>query len=167
MVTSQATIYVNARALIERQTETGLELILQTRNKKHERRKTLELPGGRVEVYESLTAALKREVKEETGLTITFIEGESSKIETLSAGNKVECIKPYAVYQTLSGPVDSMGVYFLCHASGSLLSAGDETENIGWFGLAKIATMLANDNEQFSWVDQAALKLYLKQKEII
>ena len=47
-------IYLNARALIERKTSSGAELVLQTRDKEHEHYQTLELPGGRVELFESL-----------------------------------------------------------------------------------------------------------------
>lgn len=160
----EATFYVNARAIIERQTDAGFEIVLQTRNKPHEKRKSIELAGGRIELFEPLLDALKREVMEETGLKVTFVEGEASKIETLNQGNKVECLRPYAVYQTLEGPVDSMGVYFLCHAEGELSTIGDETEEIHWLAISKVANMLKENNEQFSWVDQAALEFYLREK---
>ncbi|MCG8349033.1 MAG: NUDIX domain-containing protein [Chloroflexales bacterium] len=160
----QTTIYVNARALIERQTHRGFEVVLQTRNKAHENKKSIELPGGRLDLYESFIDALKREVKEETGLGITFVEGQSSRLETVNSGNRVECLRPYAVYQTLAGPVDSMGVYFLCYAEGELLSTGDDTEDIRWFSISEVAEMLRENHEQFSWVDQAALTFYLAEK---
>ena len=158
------TIYVNARAIIERQGEAGTEIVLQTRNKVHEDRKTTELPGGRLEPYESFYNALKREVKEETGLEIIFIEGQDSSLVTDSEGRRVECLRPYAVYQTLDGPVDSMGVYFLCRAEGELLSVGDETEDIEWVSVVEVAARLAENPAQFSWVDRAALVFYLRER---
>lgn len=42
----------------------------------------LELPGDRVEKFESLLSALRREVKAETGLDVTWIEGEDTRIDT-------------------------------------------------------------------------------------
>ena len=72
-------MFVNARAIIEREISAGIEIVVQTRSKPHER-KTTELPGGRVEEFESLVSALKREVQEETGLTLTHIEGVDTRV---------------------------------------------------------------------------------------
>lgn len=121
-------MYVNARAIVEHDVGGISMILIQVRNKPYEGGKWLELPGGRVEEFESLVSALKREVVEETGLEVTFIEGINTRLETRSADAKVECLAPFAVYQTLKGPVESMGVYFLCRAEGKLLGVGDETE---------------------------------------
>ncbi len=74
-------IHANARAIIEREMPNGIEIVLQTRNKPHEGSQTLELPGGRIEEYEPVLTSLSREVKEETGLTLTTIEGADTRIE--------------------------------------------------------------------------------------
>jgi 8-oxo-dGTP pyrophosphatase MutT (NUDIX family) len=47
-------MYVNARAIIERETSSGTMILIQVRNKPYEGGKWLELPGGRVEEFESL-----------------------------------------------------------------------------------------------------------------
>lgn len=157
-------MHVNARALIERVNGEQVELLIQIRNKPYEGRTSIELPGGRVEEYESLVAALRREVREETGLELSFIDGMETRIETNGAHANVECLQTFAVYQTLRGPVDSMGVYFLCQAEGQLLDSGDETERPRWVPVSEIAQWLGDDPEQFSFVDRAGLVYYLKHK---
>ena len=155
-------MHVNARALIERVRDGQVELLLQVRNKPYEGRTSIELPGGRVEEYESLVTALRREVREETGLELIQIEGFETRIETNGKSANVECIQPFAAYQTLRGPVDSMGVYFRCRADGQLVDSGDETEQPRWISVADITLWMNDDPEQFSFVDRAGLAYYLK-----
>lgn len=159
-------MHVNARAIVERDTDDGTMIIVQVRNKPYEDGKWLELPGGRIEEFESLVSALRREVREETGLEITSIEGLDTRFETGSADANVECLVPFAVYQTIKGPVDSMGVYFLCRAEGKLLATGDNTENIQWTPVKQIARWAKDEPEKFGWVDRAGMLFYLRSKSL-
>ncbi|MFN8494373.1 MAG: NUDIX hydrolase [Caldilineaceae bacterium] len=156
-------MFVNARAIIERETSAGTEIVVQIRNKPHEGRKWIELPGGRVNEFESLLDALRREVREETGLELTQIEGADAKVETNQIDSNVECLQPFAVYQATKGPVDSMGVYFRCRAEGRLLTTGDETEAIQWTPVQQLVEQIQADINAFSWVDHAGLLFYLTQ----
>jgi 8-oxo-dGTP diphosphatase len=162
-------IHVNVRAIIERDTSHGREIIVQVRSKPHERSKCLEIPGGRIESFESFFDALYREVREETGLEVIEIAGLNGRVET-NGSTSVECLVPFAAYQTLCGPVDSLGFYFRCRARGRYLPAGDETEEIQWMPVARVAELIAEDQrpdipdeeKHFSWVDRAGLTFYLK-----
>jgi 8-oxo-dGTP diphosphatase len=158
-------MYVNARALIERVETNGVELLIQIRDKPYEGSTRFELPGGRVEEFESLLDALRREVREETGLEVRYIEGQDTRVETNGVDTNVECIRPYAAYQTLRGPVDSMGVYFRCRAEGQLLEAGDETQHSHWMPVSEIARLMDDAPEQFSFVDRAGLTLYIQNSK--
>jgi 8-oxo-dGTP pyrophosphatase MutT (NUDIX family) len=153
-------MYVNARAIIEREFSDRQEILLQTRNKPNELQQ-LELPGGQVDEFESLVQALRREVQEETGLVITHIEGLDTLVVDEGLRSQVECIRPFAVYQTLNGPVDSMGVYFRCQAKGRLLSEGDGTKAPHWVSVQQLRMLLESYPEAFGWVDRAGIQFYL------
>ena len=159
-------MHCNARAIIERDGPDGIEILIQVRNKPHEGGKSIELPGGRFDAFESLIDALRREVREETGLEISFVDGLDTRIETNGADTNVECMRPFAVYQTLRGPVDSMGVYFRCRAEGQPLGVGDDTEHPHWIAVSEIERLMDDDPEQFSFVDRAGLIFYLKAIKI-
>nr|WP_154958427.1 NUDIX domain-containing protein [Paenibacillus xylanexedens] len=156
--------YVNARAIVERKGDDNTEIIIQTRNKKNE--ESLELPGGRLELFESILDGLRRELFEETGLTVIEVEGSHKRIDTrgINPEFEVECLEPYCVYQTIKGPVDSIGMYFICKVDGNLLEVGDETTNIRWENVEEVYKMMIEDQKQFSDVDRAGLKYYLKHR---
>lgn len=158
-------MYVNARAIIERETPDGREILIQIRNKPGEPEK-MELPGGQVEEFESLVQALLREVKEETGLRVVRIEGLDTLVETEGQGSRVECIQPFSVYQTVKGPVDSMGVYFRCQVEGELQSLGDGSKDPRWISTSQLKAWMEADITQFSWVDRAGLLFYLKALDL-
>jgi 8-oxo-dGTP diphosphatase len=166
-------IHVNVRAIIERESPAGVEIVLQTRDKPHEGGRSLELPGGRVEPFESLAEALRREVQEETGLALTHIEGLDTRVQTAAPDSNVECLRPFAVYQTTRGPVDSMGVYFRCRAEGQPLAVGHDTQNVQWVPVRQVEAWLAAGPEDpapgavsaglaISWIDRAGLLFYLQ-----
>jgi len=155
-------IYVNVRAIIEKKGPNGTEIVIQKRVKSNETQTPYELPGGRLEKFESFIEGLKREVHEETGLQITKIFGEETRIETKDIDSNVEAINPFAIYQTTNGPVDSLGAYFRCQASGNLNKEGDETEDIRWILVDELHGLLVNDLIDFSWVDRSGIIYYLK-----
>lgn len=158
--------YVNSRAIIERIIDGEREIVIQTRRKPNEP-ESFELPGGRMEPFESFAQALIREVKEETGLQVVEIEGMETRVDTreMNPNFEVECIRPFAAYQTTKGPVDSTGCYFRCKAEGELLTDGDDTTNIRWIRTAQLSEMMNANPLQFSDVDRAGILFYLKNGE--
>ena len=149
-------IFVNTRAIIERNRDGVAEIIVQWRNKRGEG--CWELPGGCIEPYEPLHAALRREILEETGLEITGIAGGDCRFQE----GQVEFLQPYSVYQTLEGYVDSIGFHFVCQAHGEPLESGDDTKHVKWVSLDELQHLINNEN--FSNIDKGAAMLYLKQK---
>lgn len=156
-------IHVNIRAIIERDGPNGTEILIQKRVKSNEKESPFELPGGRLEEFESLIEGLKREVREETGLDIVRINGEEMRMETNSMDSNVEVMKPFAIYQTMKGPVDSLGAYFRCQASGDLLKEGDGTQDIKWILVDELHLLLERGSIEFSWVDRSGILYYLRE----
>lgn len=155
-------IYVNVRAFIIREQSGVEEVYVQRRMKAHEGKFPIELPGGQLEKYESLLDCLKREVKEETGFDVMEVVDPLKCVKTKSTqGFVVECMSPFAVYQTVEGPVDSMGVYFKCYVSGQGLSIGDDSERVGWVTREELAQFVEKD--EVSGIDKAGMQFYLNQ----
>lgn len=86
-------------AIIEKIINNEKYILIQTRQKEDgaETNGMLEIPAGKIREYENIFEALKREVKEETGLTITKILGEDRQIANLIGGNEVISYTPYCV----------------------------------------------------------------------
>lgn len=155
-----AAIYVNARAIIERINEGKTEVIVQV----SVRDQRYEFPGGQVEFCESFFDAVKREVKEETGLDIIEASGQDSYIKTDDDQDfAVECFRPWAVYQIVKSKYyDSMGVLFKCKATGEPLAEGDGSRDIKWIGLNELQNMI-DTKGCFCDVSRAAALFYLKK----
>ena len=154
-------IHVNVRGLLVREVENEKQLIIQLR-KKDGHRDVYELPGGRINEYESIADGLKREIFEETGLMVKSICGEQDAITTKGNSFTMECIKPFSAYQTVEGPVDSFGIHFICEVEGELSAAGDETADIHWAGKNEIQELI--EGHKFSEIDLPALLMFLREE---
>lgn len=156
-------IHVNVRAIIIRKYENELQAIIQLRKREGEP-EVYELPGGRINEYEKITDGLKREIMEETGLNVIKIYNEKDSITTTGNGTSssfsIECIKPFAAYQTIKGPVDSFGIYFICEVEGVLSTEGDDTADVHWENIDGIQKII--DDHKFSQIDLPAMLMFLR-----
>ena len=89
------------------------------------------LPGGQLELGESLADGVRREVREETGLEV-------------EVGPVVEVFD--RVHRDEAGRIryHFVIVDFLCHASGGTLAAGDDAADARWVPRAEVAALGVN-----------------------
>ena len=153
-------MFVNARAIIERTGELDTELLLQVRDKPNQPQ-AWEFPGGRIEEYESIEEALYREVFEETGLQVKAIKDDINRGVYTNNGYSIEGLTPFYVYQTLQGPVDSIGFIFRCSVEGGELTWNEEAKGHRWIPIKILERMLLNDPDVFDFLTQGLLDYYL------
>lgn len=122
----------------------------------------LEIPAGKIREYESIFDALRREVREETGLHLTAVRGEEESVFLDVAGNKTIVFSPYCVTQNLSGAYSIILSTFLCEAEGELLERTNETENIRWMKRDALKEIVDNSPESIFLMHVNALRKYLE-----
>ena len=161
-------MYVNARAIVERMGERETEVLVQVRDRPGAGG-VLELPGGTLEEYEPILEGLAREVREETGLVVTDILDETGRLVWSGVrpdgapGAEFECLRPAFVYQTLRGPIDSIGFFFRCRAAGALLEQGDLASGHRWMAVSDLRRLMDEAPQTFDGLSQAALAFYLRE----
>ncbi|MFC2423014.1 MAG: NUDIX hydrolase [Fusobacterium polymorphum] len=150
-------------AIIEKITNNEKYILIQTRQKEDgaETNEMLELLDGKIREYENIFETLRREVKEETGLSITKILGEDNQISNFIKGNEVISYTPYCITQNLSGAYSIILNTFLCEAKGELLTETNESQNIHWIKIKELKKIFKNYPEKIFLLHINALQKYL------
>ncbi len=155
-------------AIIEK-CENGKRYILMQRRYKKDDKNTnglLEIPAGKIREYENIFAALKREIKEETGLDITHISGEEDAIIENVNGALLISFEPYLVSQNLSGAYSMIVNAFLCKADGELLLTSNESMDIHWVSIEELRDIVDNRQEELFIMHVNVLKKYLHEYNV-
>lgn len=109
----------------------------------------IEIPAGKIRAFESIFYALKREIREETGLTVTKILGEDSSPVYEADEYRVINFTPFSCAQNVAGKYPIMVFVFLCHVEGELLPYSDEAKNYQWVSVSKLKTMLKEPGQLY------------------
>ena len=109
----------------------------------------IEIPAGKVRAFESIFDTLKREIKEETGLTVTKILGEDSSPVYEAGEYRVINFTPFSCAQNVAGKYPIMVFVFLCHVEGELMACSDEAKNYQWVPVSKLKTMLKEPGQLY------------------
>ena len=150
-------------AIVEKNIGGVPHILLQTRQKPggDETNGKLEIPAGKIREYESVWDALRREVREETGLRITEISGEETVLPMHSCGAETIAVEPFCVTQNLSGAYSILLLTFVCRAEGELLARTEETEDIRWVPVAAVEQLVREEPERFFFMHLQGLRKYM------
>lgn len=152
--------------ILERYINGDLHILIQERFKDENSIENglIEIPAGKVRAYENVYDCLRREVKEETGLNIDNIQGESDSTILEGNGYKVLNYMPFSNSQNIDGYYPIMVQVFICQVSGDLLYQSNESRNIRWISLQDLSELLSNNCTMFYPMHVETLKKYLKVK---
>ena len=121
----------------------------------------IEIPAGKIRAFENIYACLRREIREETGCEVTWIQGEAEACRVAQHGYEVLAYVPYASSQNLAGSYPIMVQTFLCEVDGDPLAQSDESRDIRWVDVAELARLLDEAPGRFYPMHLAALRRYV------
>lgn len=97
-------------------------------------------PGGHVEKNETPEQAVKREVKEETGLDIEILDEKDNKLSDINADVSV-LHNPYVILCERVGDHYHIDIVYLCKISGKnkkIKYDKNESNDIGFFSVSEL-----------------------------
>lgn len=157
-----------AGGIIERTLPDGtVELLLQTRWKPDRDplySGTFEFPAGKMDIpFENVYDTLKREIMEETGLTLKQVKNDSQTNEiSLRQNDLAFGFRPFCCVQQLRNGQPWVGFIFLCEVENNRLPIPkhDETKNPQWVNRDVVKELIQTCPEKFFSLELPALKYY-------
>lgn len=122
----------------------------------------IEIPAGKIREFENIYDCLRREIKEETGLEVVEIEGETSSMVFESNGYKVLSYEPFASSQNIEGTYPIMVQTFICKVRGDLVTSTNETRFLRWISMEELEYILENQCNRLYPMHVNTLRKYLK-----
>lgn len=154
--------------IIERDNNGAKEVFIQTRWKPTRDplySGTLEFPAGVLDIpFENVFEALKREIKEETGLKLKSITGESKTDVFSPKGTDASFgFKPFCCTQQLKEGKPWVGFTFICEVEdGDIVSQEDEAKDGKWIQVSELHALFVANPEKFFALQISAWEYYFK-----
>lgn len=148
-------------AIIERKTGDGKkQILIQTRHKPTDQyHNRIEIPGGKLRAFEDIYETLRREVKEESGLELSFIQRENARVDYANGEDTSTDIIPFCITQMQNGPF--IGLIFLCQATGEPVQHTEEAKEAKWINIEDLMQIMTESPEMIYTAFLAPLKKYV------
>ena len=159
-----------AGAIVERRHNGIKELLLQTRWKPHADplySGTLEFPAGVLDKpYESVYKTVAREIKEETGLNLKAIKGDSkTKIYSPNGTDETIAFRPFCCTQQLKDGKPWIGFVFICEVDdGEPKAQLSEAKDVKWVSADEVRDLVAKFPEKFFGLELPAWEYYFARQ---
>jgi len=153
--------------IIEREMGGTKNILMQTRiktNAPHENG-LIEIPAGKIRAFENIFQALKREIREETGLEVVEIQGENSSTIYEGSSYKVVNFTPFSCSQNLIGDYPIMVFVFICKVKGELLPFSDESQDYKWMSLEEVKRIVEDSPQSLYPMHVDTLRKYIHSCE--
>jgi 8-oxo-dGTP pyrophosphatase MutT (NUDIX family) len=156
-----------AAGIIEKIQDGKRMILLQDREKAGAESEAglCEIPAGKIREFENIYDCLRREIWEETGLTVTKIEGEEYACWFESHGYRVLQYTPFASTQNVSEAYPIMVQTFICKAEGELAKMTNETTNLRWVEISELKKYLEEEVEGLYPMHVMTLMKYISYNE--
>lgn len=156
----QKLVVPNAHALVFEMPDRG-RVLLQKRDKPGEDvRGRWELPGGKWQPGERLEDVIRREVAEETGLEVEWIDVDESSHEAFP-GRPFSAVSGALVTVGHGGAYPALLVCAPCGARGTPVAQAGETAEPTWVAIDTIARWIESEPQSFTGPTLAALRVLL------
>ncbi len=122
-----------------------------------------EIPAGKIREYENIFTCLRREVFEETGLSLDYIEGEN-RTEVYSDNEyKVINYEPFSCSRNIGSKYPIMVSDFICKAGEGNLKESNESKELQWISLKDLELLMENERHLYP-MHVSTLRKYLRFK---
>lgn len=124
----------------------------------------LEIPAGGIDSYENAYDAIRREVREETGLEITrFIDDEQTLVMESRPGDTSIAFRPFLAQQVLetNGGLPWVGFVFRCEAEGEIVMEPSEAKDPRWITIDELDEIVTKTPERVFSLQVATLRYYI------